>query len=149
VIRRHVAVWVTNPATATTLATAAILAGVAAGLALLIAAGPLPLLGAVYATTTLLRPLRRPLPAGGRPGSRWHAVAAGAAAPAPVTGCAAAGAAHTPARVVAGRAGRPAAGLRLPAAGRHRAGGTQLPARHAHVAYRTGRAPVRMGVSHG
>jgi hypothetical protein len=144
VIRRHVAVWVTHPATTTTLATAAILAGVAAGLALLVAAGPLPLLGAVFATTTLLRPFRRPLPAGGRPGSRWHAVAAGAAAPAPVLGCAAAGAAHTPARVVAGRAGRPAAGNRRPPAGRHRAGGTQLPARRGHVAYRTGRAPVRL-----
>jgi hypothetical protein len=144
VIRRHVAVWVTHPATATILATVAILAGVVAGLALLVAAGPLPLLGAVYATTTLLRPFRRPLPAGGRPGSRWQAVAAGAAAPAPVTGCAAAGAAHNsrPGVDRAGRA-RPAAGNRRPAAGRHRAGGTQLPARRGHVAYRTGRAPVR------
>jgi hypothetical protein len=145
VIRRHVAVWVTHPATATTLATAAILAGVVGGLALLVAAGPLPLLGALFATTTLLRPFRRPLPAGGSPGSRWHAVAAGAAAPAPVTGCAAAGAAHTPTRSISGWAG-PAAGNRRPAAGRHRTGGTQLPARRSHVAYRTGRAPV---LAHG
>jgi hypothetical protein len=51
--RANLAVWVTHPAVATAAATVTILAGVAAGLVLLVAAGPLPLLGAMWAVTTL------------------------------------------------------------------------------------------------
>jgi hypothetical protein len=59
VIRHHVAVWVTHPATIHLAAVAAAVVGTVAGLWLLIAAGPLPLLAALWAATTLY-PRRRP-----------------------------------------------------------------------------------------
>jgi hypothetical protein len=146
-IRRHLAVWATHP---TTLAIGGAVAGTTVGLWLLLVAGPIPLLGAGFITTQLLI---RPHPVRALPGRRvapqapasGYAVAAGVAAPAPGWG-AGAGATHTPTRILAGWAGRPAVGPpfpRTPAAGRHRTGGTQLPARPRQVVYRPGRAAVR------
>jgi hypothetical protein len=146
-IRRHLAVWATHPST---LAIGGAVAGTTVGLWLLLVAGPIPLLGAGFIVTQLLI---RPHPVRALPGRRVApqapasgvVVAAGVAAPAPGWG-AGAGAAHTPTRVSTGWAGRPVVGSpfpRTPAAGRHRSGGTQLPARRGRVVYRPGRAPVR------
>jgi hypothetical protein len=142
-IRRHLAVWATHP---TALAIGGAITGTTVGLWLLLVAGPIPLLGAGFIVTQLLiRPhpahVRRVAPQAPASG---YAVAAGVAAPAPGWG-AGAGAAHTPTRILAGWAGRPVVGSpfpRTPAAGRHRSGGTQLPARRGCVVYTPGRAAV-------
>jgi hypothetical protein len=138
VIRHHLAVAVTHPATAHTAAAVAVVAGAAAGLWLVVAAGPLPLLAALWAVATLL-PRRHP-PAAleaarvvPQAPALGGAVAAGVVAPAPGRG-AGAGAA------------RPVVDSHFPrgsATGRHRTGGTQLPARRGHVVYAPGRAAVR------
>lgn len=142
-IRRRLAVWATHP---TTLAIGGAVAGTSVGLWLLLVAGPIPLLGAGFIVTQLLIPhpahVRRVDPQAPASGV---AVAAGVAAPAPGWG-AGAGAAHTPTRMEAGWDGRPVVGPPFPrgsAAGRHRTGGTQLPARPRQVVYTPGRAPVR------
>jgi hypothetical protein len=142
-IRRHLAVWATHP---TALAVGGAITGTTVGLWLLLIAGPIPLLGAGFIVTQLLiRPhpahVRRVAPQAPASG---YAVAAGVAAPAPGWG-AGAGAAHTPTRILAGWAGRPVVGSpfpRTPAAGRHRSGGTQLPARPRQPVYAVGRAAV-------
>jgi hypothetical protein len=56
VIRRHLAVWATHP---TTLAIGGAITGTTVGLWLLLVAGPIPLLGAVWAAATLLTRRRR------------------------------------------------------------------------------------------
>jgi hypothetical protein len=138
VIRHHLAVAATHPATAHTATAVAVVAGTAAGLWLLATAGPLPLLAALWAVATLL-PRRHPAAAleaarvVPQAPALGGAVAAGVVAPAPGRG-AGAGAA------------RPVAGSHFPrgsATGRHRTGGTQMPARRGHVVYATGRAAVR------
>jgi hypothetical protein len=99
----------------------------------------------LLAVATLIRPhpahVRRVDPQAPTSGV---AVAAGVAAPAPGWG-AGAGAAHTPTRLSTGWDGRPVVGVfpRGSAAGRHRSGGTQLPARRGNVVYAPGRAAVR------
>jgi hypothetical protein len=137
VIRHHLAVAVTHPATAHTATAIAVVAGAAAGLWLVVAAGPLPLLAALWAVATLL--------------PRCHPAAALAArvvpqAPASGRAVAAWAAAPAPGRGAGAGAARPVAGSHFPrgsATGRHRTGGTQLPARRGHVVYATGRAAVR------
>jgi hypothetical protein len=98
-----------------------------------------------------------PLPRGVAAGSGYALPAgrepAGAGKGGPTTGCntlAAAPAAtarpNAPTRPLTGWAGRPVVGShfpRTPATGRHRTGGTQMPARRGPVVYATGRAAVR------
>jgi hypothetical protein len=98
-----------------------------------------------------------PLPRGAAAGSGYALPAgvrpASAGKGGPSTECtilavapAAAARPNAPTRILAGWAGRPAVGPPFPrgsAAGRHRSGGTQLPARRANVVYTVGRAAVR------